>query len=138
MRLLPTQVIMVCCVFRLANARFCMVKNDEKHWKMMKKVTFPSCAQEAHVRRMKKNEEKSLLVCNSEWLSKAGCSFGILLFFVAIYCLWLIPYTYLRRLHRSKKNHQKIIVIGQIIGSGNIDSFRSIESIIKWIQYPNF
>ena len=37
-----------------------MVKNDEKHWKIMKKVPFPSCAQEAHVRRMKKNVEKSL------------------------------------------------------------------------------
>ena len=31
--------------------------------------------------------------------------------------------TNLRRLHRSKKNHLKIIVIGQIIGSGKIDSF---------------
>ena len=29
-----------------------MVNNNEKHWKMMKKVPFPSCAQEAHVRRM--------------------------------------------------------------------------------------
>ena len=44
----------------------------------------------------------------------------------------------LRRLHRSKKNHRKIIVIGQIIGSGQIDSFMCIESIIKLIQYPNF
>ena len=32
----------------------------------------------------------------------------------------------LRRLHPSKKNNQKIIVIRQIIGSGKIDSFRSI------------
>ena len=31
--------------------------------------------------------------------------------------------TNLRRLHWSKNNHQKIIVIGQIIGSGQIDSF---------------
>ena len=29
----------------------------------------------------------------------------------------------LRRLHRSKNNHRKFIVIGQIIGSGKIDSF---------------
>ena len=32
-----------------------------------------------------------------------------------------------------QKNHQKIIVIGQIIGPRNIDSFSSIESIIKFI-----
>ena len=44
----------------------------------------------------------------------------------------------LRRLHRSKKNNRKLIVIGQIIGSVKIDSFRSIESIIKSIQFPNF
>ena len=47
-------------------------------------------------------------------------------------------YANLRWLHRSEKNHRKIIVIGQIIGSKKIDSFRSIESIIKSIQYPNF
>ena len=35
-----------------------MVKKDKKHWKMMKKVPLPSCAREAHVRRMKKNEEE--------------------------------------------------------------------------------
>ena len=29
----------------------------------------------------------------------------------------------LRRLHRSPKNHQKTIVIGQITGLGKIDSF---------------
>ena len=40
------------------------------------------------------------------------------------------PHTNLRRLHRSKKNHRKIFVIGQIIGSGKIDSFMWIESII--------
>ena len=40
----------------------------------------------------------------------------------------------LRRLHQSKKNNRKIIVIGQIIRSGKIDSFRSIKSI----QYQNF
>ena len=44
----------------------------------------------------------------------------------------------LRQLHRSKNNHQKIIVICQIIGSGQIDSFMCIESIIKSIHYPNF
>ena len=31
----------------------------------MKKVPFPSCVQEAHVRRMKNNEEKNLIV--SDW-----------------------------------------------------------------------
>ena len=31
-----------------------MVDNDEKHSKIMKKVPFPSCVQEAHVRLMKK------------------------------------------------------------------------------------
>ena len=31
-------------------------------------------------------------------------------------------YTNLRQLHRSKKKHQKFIVIGQINGSGQIDS----------------
>ena len=36
-----------------------MVKNDEKH---DEKVPFLSCAREAHVRHMKKNEEKNLLV----------------------------------------------------------------------------
>ena len=35
-----------------------MVENDQKHWKMMKKVPFPSCVREAHVRLMKKNKEK--------------------------------------------------------------------------------
>ena len=30
-----------------------MVENNEKHSKMMKKLPFPSCAREAHVRRMK-------------------------------------------------------------------------------------
>ena len=34
-----------------------MVVKNEKHWKMMKKVPFPSCAREAHVRRMKKNDD---------------------------------------------------------------------------------
>ena len=38
----------------------------------------------------------------------------------------------------GQKNHRNIIVIGQIIGSGKIDSFRSIKSIIKSIHYPNF
>ena len=39
----------------------------------------------------------------------------------------------LRRLHRSKKNYRKIIVIGQIIGSGQFDSFMCIESVIRSI-----
>ena len=34
-----------------------MVENDQKHLEMMKKVLFPSCVREAHVRRMKKNKE---------------------------------------------------------------------------------
>ena len=35
--------------------------HDEKHWKMMKKVPFPSCARKAHVRRMKKNDHDFLM-----------------------------------------------------------------------------
>ena len=38
-----------------------MVGNDRKHKKMMKKVSCPSCRREAHLRRMKENEQKSLL-----------------------------------------------------------------------------
>ena len=41
------------------------------------------------------------------------------------------------RLHRSKNNHQKFIVIGQIIGSGQIDSFMGIESVIASISIYN-
>ena len=65
-----------------------MVEIDEKHSKIMKKVPFSSCVLEAHVRLMKENEEKSLLVSDWEWLPKAGwhpnpgCSFEILFFFV--------------------------------------------------------
>ena len=36
-----------------------MPENNENHWKIMKKVTFLSCVQEAHVRPMNENEEKS-------------------------------------------------------------------------------
>ena len=60
-----------------------MVEINWKHWKMMKKVPFPSYTREAHKRLTKKNEEKSLLVSDWEWLPKAGwhpkagCSFGI-------------------------------------------------------------
>ena len=36
----------------------------------------------------------------------------------------------LRRLNRSKKTHQKFIVIGQIIGSGKINSFMWMKSIL--------
>ena len=66
------------------------IKNIQK-W--VKKVLFSSCTQEAHVRLTKKNEEKSLLVSDWEWLPKAGwhpnagCSFGILLFFV-LFSTW--------------------------------------------------
>ena len=42
-----------CCIF-------CMVENNENYSKILKKVPFPSCAREGHVRLMKKNEEKSL------------------------------------------------------------------------------
>ena len=35
----------------------------------------------------------------------------------------------LRRCNRSKKNYRKIIVIGQIIGSGQIDSFMFIDIV---------
>ena len=49
----------------------CMFENNEKHLKIMKKVPFPSCVLEAHVRLVKKNEEKSLLVSYWEWLPKA-------------------------------------------------------------------
>ena len=38
--------------------------------------------------------------------------------------------TNLRPLHRSKNNYSKFIVIGQIIGFGKINSFRSIKSIL--------
>ena len=44
----------------------------------------------------------------------------------------------LPRLHRSKKNYRKIIVIGQIIDSGQINSFMCFKSIIKSIHYSNF
>ena len=40
----------------------------------------------------------------------------------------------LRQCNRSKKNHRNIIVIGQIIGSGQIDSFMCIESVIGSIS----
>ena len=35
----------------------------------------------------------------------------------------ILVHNNLRQLHRSKKNHRNIIVIGQIIGFGKIDSF---------------
>ena len=42
----------------------------------------------------------------------------------------------LRRLHRSKKNHRNIIVIGQIIGFGQIDSFIGwrLQSILQYTR----
>ena len=43
----------------------------------------------------------------------------------------------LRRLHRSKNNHRKFIVIGQIIGSGKIDSFMCIKSVFGSISIFN-
>ena len=49
----PTHRKNNCCVFWPANACLRMVQNNEKHSKMMKKLPFPSCAWEAHVRRMK-------------------------------------------------------------------------------------
>ena len=53
---------------------------------------------------------------------------------ITLYCIW----TNLLQLHRPKNNHRKIIVIGQVIGSGQIDSFICIESIILSIHFPNF
>ena len=50
----------------LACTCVCMFENEEKHLKIMNKVPFPLCAQEAHVRHTKKNEEKSLLVSDLE------------------------------------------------------------------------
>ena len=49
---------------------------------------------------------------------------------VFIQLVSLSPDTNLRQLHRSKNNHRNIIVIGQMIGSGQIDSFMFIESVI--------
>ena len=66
---------------------FAWLKSTENIGKWLKKVPFPSCIWEAHVRRMKKNKEKSLLVSDWEWLPKAGWhpksgfSFGFLSFF---------------------------------------------------------
>ena len=40
----------------------------------------------------------------------------------------------LRRLHRSKKNYRNIIIIGQIIGSCQINSFMCIELVIASIS----
>ena len=54
-----------------------MMENDEKPWKMSKKIPFPSCAFETHEEKQK----KSLLVSDKERLPKTGCSFGFLLFF---------------------------------------------------------
>ena len=79
---------------RLANACLPMSSHDWKRWKTFEnheKVPFPSCVREAHVRLMKKTEEKSLLGSNWEWLPKAGwhpktgCSFGILLFLIVFF-----------------------------------------------------
>ena len=54
-----------------------MVKNDKKAFENEEKVPFLSCARGS----CKTHEEKSLLVSDWEWLPKAGCSFGFLLFF---------------------------------------------------------
>ena len=57
-------------------------------FKNPEKVPFSSCPWEVHVRLMKKNEEKILLVSDCEWVPKAGwhpkagCSFGIFLFLI--------------------------------------------------------
>ena len=81
-----------CCVFdQQTHACPCarMVKNDEKHLKIMKKYLF----HHAYERLMKKNKEKSLLVSDWEWIPKAGwhpnagCSFRILFFFV-LFSTW--------------------------------------------------
>ena len=59
-------------------------------FKNPEKEPISSCPWEAHVRLMKKNEEKSLLVSHWEWLPKAGwhpkggCLFGIQIFFIIL------------------------------------------------------
>ena len=58
------------------------------------------------------------------------------LFFILTNRRWL-P-TNLRQLHRSEKNHQKIIVIRQINGSGKIDLFKWLESILASISFFNY
>ena len=50
-------------------------------------------------------------------------------------------YINLRRLHRSKKNYRKIIFIGQIIGSGQFDSFMFVWWGIphhQWVFFGEF
>ena len=50
-----------CCVFQPSNACLPVHLHGQKRWKILEndeKVPFPSCAQEAHVRRMKKNKER--------------------------------------------------------------------------------
>ena len=46
--------------------QLCMVENNDKHSKIMKKESLLSCEREAQVRRMNENEETSLLVSNWE------------------------------------------------------------------------
>ena len=41
----------------------------------------------------------------------------------------------LQQCNRSKKNHQKLIVIGQIIGSGKIDSFMYIALVLTSFSF---
>ena len=60
-------------------------------------------------------------------------------------CLWCSPFSHLpppnlRRLHLSKSNNRKFIVISisQIIGSCQIDSFMCIESVIASISIFNY
>ena len=59
------------------------------------------------------------------------------IFQILSYLIFRQPSQGSRQLHRSKNNHRKIIVIGQLIGSGHIDSFVCIESIILSMHYPN-
>ena len=80
--------ILLCCVFWPANACLRMHSHGRKRWKTFKndeKVPFPSCAREAHVRHMKKNEEKRYFfyrllvkIHNTQWVLKNFGSFFLL------------------------------------------------------------
>ena len=83
------------------------------------------------------------------WDPPASRNINNTAFLSFIFCLYLplflhgffnffSPITNLRRLHRSKNNHQKFIVTSQIIGSGQIDSFMFIESVIASISIFNY
>ena len=49
---------------------FCLVEYNEKHSKIIEKVYFSSCPQEAHIRLMLKKEEQRLLVSHCSVFQK--------------------------------------------------------------------